>query len=299
MTTLPLPIIAFLMIAAFSSTAGADEPRSKLVTFDEVERKLGDPALRLIDVRPRSEYDQGHIPGAVWIDAKGIESTASKPGALSDAKVWEPWVAKLGLDAKSEVLIYDGKKQLDAARLWWLLSYLGVENVGLIDGNFPLWQTQKRPITAEVAKIEAKPFRIQFHDERHATRSEVLKALESKKVAVLDARSIGEFNGVEKRSKRSGHIPNACSLEWSNLVDESGKFLQESVLRQKLKEAGLKHGEPVITHCQGGGRASVSAFVLERLGFSTRNYYRGWSDWGNADDTPIEEKAAPAETAKP
>ena len=55
----------------------------------------------------------------------------------------------------------------------------------------------------------------------------------------------------------------------------------------------------MITHCQGGGRASVSAFVLERLGFSTRNYYRGWSDWGNADDTPIEEKAAPAETAKP
>ena len=50
----------------------------------------------------------------------------------------------------------------------------------------------------------------------------------------------------------------------------------------------LKPGEPVITHCQSGGRASVDAFVMERLGFPPRNYYLGWSDWGNTDETPVE-----------
>jgi thiosulfate/3-mercaptopyruvate sulfurtransferase len=71
-------------------------------------------------------------------------------------------------------------------------------------------------------------------------------------------------------------------------VDKDGRFLVEATLRAKLAEAGVKRGEPVITHCQGGGRASVDAFVFERLGVPTRNYYLGSSDWGNSDDTPVE-----------
>ena len=68
----------------------------------------------------------------------------------------------------------------------------------------------------------------------------------------------------------------------------SAPVLVEATLRAKLAEAGVNRGEPVITHCQGGGRASVDAFVFERLDIPTRNYYLGWSDWGNADDTPVE-----------
>jgi rhodanese-related sulfurtransferase len=83
---------------------------------------------------------------------------------------------------------------------------------------------------------------------------------------VVDARSEAEYAGEDKRA---GHIPAACSLEWANLVGEDERFLEESALRAKLTKAGVEPGEPVITHCQGGGRASVNAFVLERLGFKT------------------------------
>jgi thiosulfate/3-mercaptopyruvate sulfurtransferase len=72
------------------------------------------------------------------------------------------------------------------------------------------------------------------------------------------------------------------------LVDEDGRFLDGGALRAKLSALGVKPGQPVITHCQGGGRASVDAFALERLGHPARNYYLGWSDWGNAADTPVE-----------
>ena len=88
-------------------------------------------------------------------------------------------------------------------------------------------------------------------------------------------------------SKRGGHIPAACHLEWSDLVDKDGRFLDAAALRARLEKLGIKPGEPVITHCQGGGRASVDAFALERLGLPTRNYYLGWSDWGNAEQTPV------------
>lgn len=170
---------------------------------------------------------------------------------------------------------------------------MSVERVGLTNGNFPLWAAENRPVTAEVLTVEAKPFKIAFRSGRHATRDEVLSALASKSATILDARSDGEYVGTEKRAKRGGHVPTSCHLEWNNLVDKDGRFLDESALRAKLAKAGVKADEPVITHCQGGGRASVNAFVLERLGFKTRNYYLGWSDWGNAEATSVKVEEIP------
>lgn len=114
---------------------------------------------------------------------------------------------------------------------------------------------------------------------------------------MIDARTEAEHTGAQKRSKRGGRVPAACHLKWTALVDSDGRFLDEATLRTKLPRAGVKPGEPVITHCQGGGRASVDAFVFERLGFPTRNYYLGWSDCGNVEDAPIE--TGPAAKAQP
>ncbi len=279
------------LIAALVSVetrAIAAEPPALLVTFDELQRRLGDPDLRLLDTRPRGEYDKGHLPGAVWVDARAAEALAARPGGLTDRAAWESWIEPIGIGPDTRVLVYDAKRQLDAARLWWLLRYLGVERVGLIDGGFPSWEHQGRPTTTEVPKIAPRSLRVRFRAERLATRADVLRALERGGAQVIDARSEAEHTGDQRRSKRAGRIPTACRVEWSDLVDKDGRFLDEATLRARLARAGVKAGEPVITHCQSGGRASVDAFAFERLGLATRNYYLGWSDWGNADETPIE-----------
>ncbi len=294
----PSCFAASILVASVGIAAGPEAPRgepqpTRLSTFDALQKRLGEPGLRLLDARPRADYDKGHIPGAVRVDAKAVEKAAAKPGALADRAAWEPWIAPLGIGPEAEVLVYDANRQLDAARLWWLLGYIGVGKVGLLDGNFPLWAAQGRPVTAEVPKVEPRPFKVTFRDDRHATKDAVLSAIRSKSALIVDARSAGEYAGTVRHSKRGGHVPTACSLEWKDLVDEDGRFLDESALRTMLAKAGVRSGEPVITHCQGGGRASVNAFVLERLGFKTRNYYLGWSDWGNAADTPIETERGP------
>ncbi len=79
---------------------------------------------------------------------------------------------------------------------------------------------------------------------------------------VVDARSEAEHTGARAMSRRAGHIPDACHLEWSEFVGPDGRFLDEAGLRAKVEKAGVKPGEPIITHCQSGGRASVDAFVL-------------------------------------
>ncbi|HMB08887.1 MAG TPA: sulfurtransferase [Isosphaeraceae bacterium] len=278
-------VVLSAMVLAGAPARG-DSP-ALLVSFDELQGRLDDPNLRLLDARPRADYERAHIPGAVRVDAKAAEALASRPGGLTDRGAWQAWVAPLGIGPKTEVLIYDGDRQLDPARLWGLLRYLGVERVGLIDGNFPLWQKEDRPVATDVPSVAPQPFAVTLRSGRYATRGDVLAAIEQGKARIIDARSEAEYSGEKKLSRRGGHIPAACRLEWSDLVDKDGRFLDEKALRAKLDTLGVEPGEPVITHCQGGGRASVDAFALERLGFPTRNYYVGWSDWGNAEDTPV------------
>ncbi len=285
MNSFPIVVLAAALI---NPAAGPAEASGRLVSFDDLQRRLGEPHLRLLDARPQGEYDTGHMPGAVWVDPKAVEKMAAKPGVLTDRAAWEAWIAPLGIGPDTEVLVYDANRQLDAARLWWLLRYLGIGQVGLIDGGFPLWEKQGRPVTVEPRKVEPRRFEVCFRSDRLATRDEVLGALKQGKVRVIDARSQAEHTGVEKRAKRGGRVPTSCHLEWAQFVDRDGRFLDEGGLRAKLAKAGVNPGEPVITHCQGGGRASVDAFVFERLGFPARNYYLGWSDWGNVEDTPVE-----------
>ena len=282
------------MIALFPivlATAMANPPA--LVSFDELARRLADPAaaasLRIVDVRPRADYDQGHLPEAVWADAKAATALAARPGGLADADAWSAWLAPLaiGPGPEVEVLVVDGARQLEAARVWWLLGYLGVPRVGLVDGNMPLWSSQGRPLTAEPTRIAPRAFPVTLRPDRLATRPEVLTALGDKSTRVIDARTEAEHTGEKALSRRGGHIPAACRVEWTDLVAPAGRFLPPSELQAKFAAAGLRPGEPAISHCQGGGRASVDAFVLERLGHPTRNYYLGWSDWGNADETPV------------
>lgn len=258
-----------------------------LATFDTIQSQLQDPALRILDTRPQADFDAGHLPGSVWVDMKAAEKLASQPGGLRDSQAWTTWLAPLGITSKSHVLIVDGARQLDAARAWWLIRYLGVDDVGLIDGNYPLWIKQNRPVRKEVVKVSPSTFKVQFREDRHATRADVLAAIKSNQTVVVDARSETEHTGAVAKSKRGGRIPESCHIEWTTLVDTNGVFLDESILKAKLTKLGIKPGQPVVTHCQGGGRASVDAFVFERLGYPTRNYYLGWSDWGNSDETPV------------
>jgi thiosulfate/3-mercaptopyruvate sulfurtransferase len=266
------------------------KPGSTLLTHDQLQARLADSnasaSLRLLDVRPRLDYDKGHIPGAVWLDLKSTSTLAARPGNLTDQAAWEAWIRPLGIGPDTEVFVYDAQRQLQAARVWWLLTYLGVRKAGLIDGGFLLWAEAKRPVSSASTHVEARPFRIRFQKDRLATREDALEAIKTGSDQIIDARTLEEYTGAKALTRRGGHMPGACRLEWTELVDKDGRFLDPGVLKSKLAASGVK-SSAAIAHCQSGGRSSVDTFVLERLGIATRNYYLGWSDWGNAEDTPV------------
>ena len=241
----------------------------------------------VLDARPREKYAKGHVPGARWVDhaewAKGF-------GEGIDADAWGKRIGALGVSADSRVVVYDDNHSKDAARVWWMLRYWGIEDVRLLNGGWIGWQAGKHPVGTVGAAPVPVTFAAKARSGRLATKDDLLKSLDGGTLQIVDARSEGEFCGIDKlNNKRVGAIPGAKQLEWIDLLDrDTQRFKGPSELKKLFNGAGIKLDKPTATHCQSGGRASVMAFGLELMGAKdVGNYYKSWSEWGNAENTPV------------
>jgi len=239
----------------------------------------------VLDARERAKYEAGHVPGARWVDAA---DWAKAFGDGSDAPGWSERIGNLGIEADSAVVVYDeGVK--DAARVWWILRYWGVEHARLLNGGWKAWTASGLSVTTDVPSVKPAKFVATPHAPRLATKRQLLDTLG--KLQIVDARSEGEFCGLEPHNnKRAGAIPGAKHLDWVDLVDaKTARFKSAAQLQALFAAAGIDVRRPTATHCQSGGRASVMAFALELMGGDdVSNYYASWGEWGNSDDTPIE-----------
>jgi thiosulfate/3-mercaptopyruvate sulfurtransferase len=244
-------------------------------------------AFHLLDVRGKAKYEAGHIPGAVLAEI-GPWSKAVTAGT-ADAAYWKRELAAVGVSPGRPVVVYSDDVR-DAARAWWLLKYAGVPDARILNGGWRAYTAAKRPEQKEPVTVKAEPHDWKPDPTRLATKADVLAELKQPNATIVDARTREEFAGEQKTAKQVGHIPGAVHLEWADLVDpKTGKFLPPEELKKRAAERNIDLGKPAITYCQSGGRAAVTAFGLELLGAKgVRNYYRSWSEWGNAEDTPVQ-----------
>lgn len=278
------------LLCAAGLAAAEEYARPELLAEPEALAGPDRPAgLVVLDCRAREAYREAHIPGALWLNH---DAWSKEFGAGQDAEEWSRRIASLGVAADSRVVVYDDANMKDAARIWWILRYWGVENAGLLNGGWKAWVSEGHPTaTAEANPAARTGFQAVPLGDRLATKEEVLALLAGKEAQIIDARSTGEFCGTDKgKNERGGAIPGARHLEWSDLLDpETGRFRTAAELSAKFLAAGIDPGRPAVTHCQTGGRASVMVFGLELMGAGqVANYYQGWSEWGNTDDTPVE-----------
>jgi len=242
----------------------------------------------VLDARDKTKYEQGHVPDARWVDHAAWSAGF---GDGDDAEAWSKRIGGLGIEQASKVVIYDDGPSKDAARIWWILRYWGVENARLLNGGMTGWKAGKFPVGSGAQSPDPAEFTATPQAARLATKGRLLEALKAKSLQIVDARSEGEFCGTDKlKNKRAGAIPAAKHLEWSDLIDkQTQRFKPPAAIRDLFEQTGIDVKKPTATHCQGGGRSSVMAFGLELMGAKdVQNYYRGWGEWGNADDTPVE-----------
>ncbi len=242
----------------------------------------------VLDAREQAQYDEGHAAGAVWLDAAAW-AQAFKDG--KDAEAWSARIGKLGIGANSKVVVYDDHYYSAAARIWWILRYWGVDDVRLLNGNWTAWKKAGLPVeTGKRQPPSPVAFAAAPRSQRLATKGSVLASLKDGSLQIVDARSEGEFCGIDQlRNRRAGAIPGAKHLEWIDLIDkETQRFKPPEQLRKQFTDAEIDLDRQTATHCQSGGRSSVMAFGMELMGAGkVANYYASWGEWGNSDDTPV------------
>src|SRR5918999_801117 len=237
-----------------------------LVTTDWLAAHLEDENLRVVDIRgyvdktdlgggrqkaeylaAREEYDEAHIPGAVYVDWTSdiTDPDDPVPAQIAPPERFADCMSSLGIGDDTQVVVYDHAGGQFATRLWWVLTYYGHDRAHVLDGGWKKWTAEGRPTTSEVPEPEPGAF-------------------------VLDARDEGQYTGAVARGEgRAGRVPGAAHLHADSLFDpESGTFRPDEELAERLREAGVPEDKdvPLIAYCNGGGAATGPGFVLRRPG---------------------------------
>jgi thiosulfate/3-mercaptopyruvate sulfurtransferase len=266
---------------------------SAVISTEELAALLSDPQLRIVDCRAslqnpaagREQYVKAHVPGASFADLLGDLSgpiVAGQTGRHPLPSI-ESVVAKLqgwGIGAKTQVVVYDDAGGAFAARLWWMLRWLGHDAVAVLDGGFPAWVAEGRPVIDTQTIVPRGDFVAQPRAEWLVTARE-LSTPQSTGHKLFDARAPERFRGdVEPIDPVAGHIPGAESLPFAeNLKD--GRFRPPAELRARFDQAlGASTPEQAVVYCGSGVTACHDVLAFAHAGLPLPRLYAGsWSEW--------------------
>ena len=236
----------------------------------------------VIDVRAREKFEQGHIPGARHLDPNAVVAVAAPiEGALKPESELADIIGRLGVSAGHRVVLYDDMNGFHAARMFWVLEYLGHQNVALLNGGLAAWRAAGGPEETEDHETAAAMFTPSLMPRRKATADYIMAHQHEPTNVVIDVRPPGLFE--------KGHIPWAVNIPWSDNLDRDGFFLSARELRAHFEANGVRDDLDVVVHCQVGLASSHSYVALRLLGYpKIRVYHRSWAEWGNDPTLPKE-----------
>lgn len=266
-----------------------------LVDTSTLARHLNDPSWVVVDCRfvlsdpeaGRRAYQAGHIPGARYAhleeDLSGPVTPASGRHPLPDPDVLAGRLGRWAIDGTRQVVVYDDSFGAIAARLWWLLRWLGHPGCALLDGGIPKWQREGRPVTRELPAVKRVVFVPRVDPDLWVDSARIENWFRQGGTAkVLDARAEERYRGeVEPLDPVAGHIPGAVNAPYEDNLDFSGEFLAEEALREHyLALLGDTPPDQTIQMCGSGVTACHNILAMEHAGLPGAKLYAGsWSEW--------------------
>ncbi|REC94419.1 sulfurtransferase [Kushneria indalinina] len=271
-----------------------DEARfPRIIEAQALSAHLEAPDLLIIDVPANAQsYRDGHVPGAIFLDYRRLLS-GQPPVAndVPDEAALSTLFSELGLTPKTHVIVYDDEGGGWAGRLAWTLTLLGHDQWSYLNGGIHAWKGENLPVATD--ETAPTPSHYDARIERPALiirREELIERLEDPTLAIWDARSPDEYDGLKGNNQRLGHIPGAVNLDWIKTMDQGRQLrLRDlSELMGDLVAMGIDAESEIATHCQSHHRSGLTWMIGHTLGYNIRAYPGSWQEWGNRDDTPIE-----------
>jgi len=239
-------------------------------------------------------YEAGHIDRARYAHLNDDLSSPVTPHSgrhpLPDPHRLAAKLGAWGIDNSKQVIAYDDSFGAMAARLWWLLRWLGHDAVALLDGGLPRWMREGRPVVKDIPVVTPATFTPQVRDNLWVDANTVAKAVKQDDWLVMDARAEERFNGeVEMLDPVAGHVPGAINLPFEDNLHVSGRFSSAQELRELYE--GLMESTPpdhVIQMCGSGVTACHNILAMEHAGLTGAKLYAGsWSEWIRDPSRPV------------
>ncbi len=244
----------------------------------------------------RDAYAAGHLPGAVFADME-TDLSGARRGAdgvfrgrhpLPEKEALVETLRAWGVNDTTQVVAYDAHGGMYAARLWWLLRWIGHEAAAVLDGGLPAWQALGQPVVTDVVAKPRGTIEARAPFVPTVTVAEVLENIESARRTVVDARASDRFRGEnETIDPVGGHIPGAKNRFFKDNLQGDGRFKAPAQLRE---EFGAVIGDPkdAIMQCGSGVTACHNLLALEVAGMPGAALYPGsWSEWSADPSRPV------------
>ena len=275
---------------------------TSLISTQELTENLRKPDWVIVDCRfdladktwGEKNYAQIHIPGAVYAhqdrDLAAPVTPTSGRHPLPDPKVFIETMRRLGINNSSQVVVYDATNGGMAARLWFLLKYYGHEKVALLNGNLPVWLSEKRETEEGVITNSSGDFNGVPNPSMVVSTAEVKTMMGSKEALLIDARAPERFRGEQESVDTvAGHIPGAVNRFYGTNVDSKGVFLPPHQLKEEfLKLLNGLDPQKAVVYCGSGPTSCHHLVAMAYAGLPLALDYAGsWSEWIRDPSNPV------------
>lgn len=237
----------------------------------------------------RRQYEQDHIPGAVYFDLEeDLSAERKEHGGRHPLPELDEFTRKLGsagIDGAKHVVAYDDQNGSMAARLWWLLRYAGHENVSVLGVSYSDWKAEGYPTSLDRPVPAATVFEPRVQTNMALDIEDVKQHKDDVNTALIDSRAPERYRGEkEPMDAKAGHIPGAANWFWQDNVGEDGKWKSREDLASRFEPLKDRN---VIVYCGSGVSAAANALAMKEAGLEGVQLYVGsWSDWSSYDDLP-------------
>lgn len=271
-----------------------------LITPEQLQSNLEQPNLTVVDCRfslqdtekSYQNYKEAHIPKAHYAHLDRDLSGPIIPGKtgrhpLPEVTILVSLFSSWGIDANQQVVVYDQKSGAIAARLWWMLKWLGHERVAVLEGGWHNWQEKDLPIDSEIPKKQVAHFIPNERKDWLVNAAFVEKIRQDDSYHLIDSRAKNRYAGLEEPiDPVAGHIPGAQNLPFMENIDGEGQFIAVEKLKERFK--GLENAEQTIFYCGSGVTACHNILAYHHLEMGNPKLYPGsWSDWITDPNRPI------------